>query len=678
MRVLLAFLLFAASCAASLSGQQPGPKQPEAKKTQPKGQPKSFGPDEASLKQIEEKTERLRKAIAELKSRKVPDDVLIEVEIYLKAAENIVRFEEWLHQNSVKWTLQTIDQGLERAKLAADGKAVWREAPGKWVVRAYRSSLDQSIQPYAVLLPHDYGKDPKRKWRLDIVLHGRDGTLTEAKFLATHSSAPKGTDRDFIQLEVYGRGNNAYRWAGEADVAEATLDFEGLTRPKTNEMYRPVDTSKVILRGFSMGGAGAWHLGLHHPFRYAAVGPGAGFTTTHGYIGGLPKELPEHQEKCLRIYDAVDYAENAFNVPIVAYSGADDPQKAAADNIENALKSVKQPLRFTHLVAPGLKHQMPKEWEDKAQAAFRKIITEREQNDREHVRFVTYTTKYPHFKYGKIHALERQYEKATIEVSVHKDDFTVATANVAAFDLNLGPRNPAVVRVDGQEVDVAASRPKESLNPLFIKKNGTWTTESRSVWEGVLRKGCRQNSIALQGPIDDAFTTPFSIHAAAGAGWHQASDRFAAAEQARLIREWDKNFRGKLTPRDCDAVHLTSARNLILFGDPGSNPLIARVLPKLPITWTSDRLVVNGVEYDAATHVPMLVYPNPENPRQYLVINSGHTFRQADFDGTNALLYPRLGDWAVVKPKPTAKDPAAYELVAAGLFDENWQYSNKK
>ena len=38
------------------------------------------------------------------------------------------------------------------------------------------------------------------------------------------------------------------------------------------------------------------------------------------------------------------------------------------------------------------------------------------------------------------------------------------------------------------------------------------------------------------------------------------------------------------------------------------------------------------------------------------------------------MLYPRLGDWAVIKPTPTEKDPAAYEVVAAGLFDENWQF----
>ena len=57
--------------------------------------------------------------------------------------------------------------------------------------------------------------------------------------------------------------------------------------------------------------------------------------------------------------------------------------------------------------------------------------------------------------------------------------------------------------------------------------------------------------------------------------------------------------------------------------------------------------------------------------------NSGDTFHEADFKGTNALLYPRLGDFAVVKPTPTEKDPAAFEVVTAGLFDELWNFPKK-
>jgi len=118
-RTLLAACLFAAAAFACLAAGTSA-QQPPAKK-QPKGKydpPAAKKPDAATLKLIREKTEQLRKAVDGLKAKKLPDDVLIEVEIYLKAAENIVRFEEWYHANSGKWALTTLDQGLERAKQA--------------------------------------------------------------------------------------------------------------------------------------------------------------------------------------------------------------------------------------------------------------------------------------------------------------------------------------------------------------------------------------------------------------------------------------------------------------------------------------------------------------------------------------------------------------------------------
>src|SRR5262245_27125783 len=123
MRTLVAVALAAAASGLAFSPALTG-QQPDAKKAQPKADAKLFPPDEATLKQITEKTEQLRKAIAALKEKKIPDDVFVEVAIYLKAAENIVRFDEWLHASSVKWALQTLDEGLARAKQAEGGKAV--------------------------------------------------------------------------------------------------------------------------------------------------------------------------------------------------------------------------------------------------------------------------------------------------------------------------------------------------------------------------------------------------------------------------------------------------------------------------------------------------------------------------------------------------------------------------
>jgi hypothetical protein len=57
-----------------------------------------------------------------------------------------------------------------------------------------------------------------------------------------------------------------------------------------------------------------------------------------------------------------------------------------------------------------------------------------------------------------------------------------------------------------------------------------------------------------------------------------------------------------------------------------------------------------------------------------VVLNTGHTFHATDFEGTNALLYPRLGDFAVLRLAPTKKDPLAVEVPRAGLFDDFWRF----
>ncbi len=664
MRALLHAVLFLAALAGVLSTNSFA-QQPSKGKADPKAKAALTKPDDATLKQIAEKTAQLRTAVEGLKARKVPDDVVVEVEVHLKSSEYIVKFNEWFTSQSGKQTLTTLDRGLERAKQANGGEAPWRNAAGKWVLRAYRSKVDGSAQPYAVQLPADYGKDPNKKWRLDVVLHGRDGSLTETKFIATHDGGKVPADQPFVQLEVYGRGNNAYRWAGETDVFEA---YEGFMASEEARLKRPViDAERVVIRGFSMGGAGSWHLGFHHPFRFAAMGPGAGFSVTHGYIKDIPNPLPEPQEATLRIYDAVDYAENAVDIPVVAYSGGNDPQKASADNVEKALQKFPEKVRFTRLVAPGLEHKMPLEWMAKAEVEYRKHLDPPREFPKR-VRYVTYTTKYPDFGWGTIERLGKHYEKAVVDGTWENGVLALKLENVD--ELTITRHDPAgrplkTLTVNGQAVRQIPPLPFKVVN-ILREWMASGTGPAMSDVE-MLPAGKRPGQ---QGPIDDAFTSPFAVTPPTGPGWHDGPATYAAGAANRFAAEWEKWMRGTLPSGP-------TTGNVVLFGDPGSNPQIARMLVTLPITWTKDKLVVNGVSYDSKTHIPTLIYPHPFDRTRYLVINSGHTFHEAEFKGTNAGLYPRLGDWAVLKVAPTAKDPTAAEVVAGGLFDENWQFPKK-
>ena len=69
----------------------------------------------------------------------------------------------------------------------------------------------------------------------------------------------------------------------------------------------------------------------------------------------------------------------------------------------------------------------------------------------------------------------------------------------------------------------------------------------------------------------------------------------------------------------------------------------------------------------------------PGASRHYLVVNSGHTFHETEFAAFNYLLFPRHGDWAVMRLTPGAESwqpgamPFPEEAIRAGYFDEQWK-----
>jgi hypothetical protein len=631
-------------------------------------------PDDATKKEIATRVEKLEQRLAQLQKRRVGDPILGDVEIYLKAARWITRHNEFYGDKAGAWTIDVLKDGLLRAGQALEGEAPWMQVRGTSVAYAYRSSVDGSLQPYAVTLPPEYGRDQARAWRLDIVLHGRDSGLTEVKFLHEHSGdRPAPKEQDFIRIDIYGRGNNAYRWAGESDIIEALTNF--LARERAGLRDKLIDLSRVVLRGFSMGGAGTWHFGLHRPDQWCVVGPGAGFTTTHGYIASLPEKLPPYQEACLHIYDAADYAENAFDVPVVAYSGAEDKQKAAADGIEARLKGLSIPM--THLVAPGLGHQFPAEWQKKAEVEYAKYLEKGRPEYPKKVRFVTYTLKYSTCDWVGIMALERHYEKASVEAESTEDGFNLKTANVRLLTLRMPPGsvgNP-VLNIDGQKIEAAPMVSPDGKRLVYLqRRDGKWSAALR---ERLVVDEARRpyKAPGLTGPIDDAFVSSFLCVRGTGKPWHAATQKYADDNLKHFQMEWNKYLRGDLPVKDdTDVTSEDMAnRNLILFGDPASNSLIGQIADALPLKWTKENITLAGQTVSAADHMPVLIYPSPLNAHRYVVLNSGHTFHAADFQGTNALLYPRLGDYALLKPVPTEKDPMAAEVVTAGLFDDYWQ-----
>ena len=115
-----------------------------------------------------------------------------------------------------------------------------------------------------------------------------------------------------------------------------------------------------------------------------------------------------------------------------------------------------------------------------------------------------------------------------------------------------------------------------------------------------------------------------------------------------------------------------AAHHLVLWGDPASNQLLAKIADRLPIRWTARDLIAGDKTWPSAHHVPVLIYPNPLNPKKYIVLNSGFTFREYDYLN-NARQVPKLPDFAVIDLSLPVSSRFPGGIATAGFFGERWE-----
>jgi pimeloyl-ACP methyl ester carboxylesterase len=605
--------------------------------------------------ELEQGRDKLSEAIKDLRDRvktaAVPKEWLPDVLIYWEAVDRNLRQGLFFNKASVDQARACVKEGLARALSITNGSAPWLRQKGI-IVLGYISAVDGSAQPYQVYLPADL--DRSKQYPLETFLHGRGDTLNELTFIngtGWMRSAFGATTPDHPVLYPYGRGNNGWRWAGEQDVFEAMGDLQ------RRNLIRP-DIDRLWLRGFSMGGHGAWHLGLQHPDLWAAVSPGAGFVDTVNYQS-LKAPLPPHREELLHLYDPISYAANATGQNLIPYVGDTDTFASQHKLIGEAFQ--KEGVQVDQIIGSKTGHSYEKE-------ALKEVLA-RVSSSRftpsTNVRYVTYTLRWPTRGWVRIDGLEEHWKRA--EVNATRDAASkrieIHTTNISSITLTAITETEVVI--DGTHIKIVVP---QGSGVELVKRGGKW---------GIGKLSGLRKTHGLTGPIDDALFGSVLAVKPTGTAWQPNLGRWADMEQTRFRTLWDMYLRATL-PEMTDAAitkEQIAQNNLYLFGDPGSNAVLRRILPKLPIKWTEDSIEVAGKVYSTKDHLPMFIFPNPENLSKYVVINSGFTFSQADIQGSNARQHPHLPDWAVIRyDADHFADERDKDTVASGFFDERWKF----
>jgi len=97
----------------------------------------------------------LTAALTKLKPR---FDSSLDLQIRWKAVDWALRYNEFFKPEDVAKARQILDEAFGQAGL---------------IVHGFQSEIDDSVQPYGLVIPPSYSPNAKGKWRLDVWLHGR-------------------------------------------------------------------------------------------------------------------------------------------------------------------------------------------------------------------------------------------------------------------------------------------------------------------------------------------------------------------------------------------------------------------------------------------------------------------------------------------------------------------------
>jgi predicted esterase len=129
---------------------------------------------------------------------------------------------------------------------------------------------------YLSYTPKEYNTDTLKKWPLIIYLHGGSRRGTDlVKLYADGIPDQLYRGREFPFIIIAPQCPEHIRWSTDNW-------FENLYK-EVNEKYR-IDTNRVYLTGFSLGGAGTWYIAAKYPDKFAAIAPMSGFTSHMDFI----------------------------------------------------------------------------------------------------------------------------------------------------------------------------------------------------------------------------------------------------------------------------------------------------------------------------------------------------------------------------------------------------------
>ena len=520
----------------------------------------------------------------------------------------------------------------------------------------YRSTIDGSVQTYAVLPPSE-GKPPESGHGLVLTLHGRQ--VSASNHLSMYSPKP-----DFWLVAPANRRPSGFEWQDwdrldAYEVLEHALGRSG------------VGADRVYLAGYSMGGHGAWKLAANDPDRFTAVAPSAGWIVWETSDGRPEGSLADVWRRADGGSRTLELLSNLMHTPFYILHGSKDEVVPVQEALD-AMKSLGEPVPDfrTLYVREGGRHAWDGSEADGVDCVdwppvfelFRRhpSMEAASGNDVDWISVdpvVDAQHEWVHvdqpLEYGRPFRLKGRRDR---------DGVALETVNVRRLRIDASAVGEGgKVTLDGTEV--SASTPG-----WYLRSDGAWradaagpaSSEKGPDRSGPFKRAFDRNFVFVVGTQGDEVEDRELLELAryeATAWWYRANGTVSVFTDGEFL---------------ADPVHV-EPRNVILFGNEDTNAAWKTLLPKsCPVRAKRGSIELRGKAHEGDDLACLFVYPRSDVAALVgAFADSGP--RGARLLATVPVFVPGVGlpDFTLFGPKILERGDDG--VLAAGWFDYAWR-----
>lgn len=533
--------------------------------------------------------------------------------------------------------------------------------------RGYRSTVDGSLQPYALYVPPGWKESGDNTFPLVVALHGLNGH--PVKTIATLFGNPMGEEetreerirfpgpigraRMFVVAPM-AFGSSGYYTAGERDVLDVIEEVK--------KRYR-IDESRIYITGASMGGTGAAKIALHYPDRFAAAVPLCGYHNLKYYSQVKNRPLTANEKYLIEVNSNIHWVKNGARLPMYIVHGTQDFPRQSKD-LQEHYQLQGYDAQLTLLDAG---HNV---WDDTYQNG--RIFSHFAKYHRKaHPRNVSFKTA--NLRYNQNHWIRIDKQKhsnawTTVDGNWDKDGtVTIKTKNVEALTIKKDPvlleSGSLSITVDNQVVSV--QEPSGNEVHLYLKNN-QWGPHPPKA--NPLTKRA-----TLAGPMDDIYNEPLLFVYGTGSPYEGTLARRIIGHLKKprwgMTVKWP--VKADVEVSEADLQHYS----IVIVGTLAGNRLLQRIHSKLPIQMKNGAITAGEKQFKGSFVAASFIYPNPLNPARYVVVHTGVTNEALFYTAHLPTLLPDYiiydaSEWKTAGGTVLGENRSA---LLEGFFSEQWQ-----